>query len=171
MGSRAQELALFVVYWSPLTCVTDDPVNYKDQPGLDFLRVVPTVWDETRVLDGAVGGRRRRRAHRHRSTQRAAMVRWRDDRRQVLQLPSRALVFPKGDYIAHIFADPQDPAANYEALAVSTQHVTATDTLDLACDLPVERRSTSNLPTPTPRLPHPAVVRQHVAGDLLPAEY
>jgi alpha-glucosidase len=55
MGSRAQELALFVVYWSPLTCVTDDPVNYKDQPGLEFLRVVPTVWDETKVLDGAVG--------------------------------------------------------------------------------------------------------------------
>ena len=55
MGSRAQELALFVVYWSPLMCVSDDPEHYANQPGLDFLRAVPTVWDETRVLDGAVG--------------------------------------------------------------------------------------------------------------------
>ncbi len=45
MGSRAQELALFVVYESPLTCVTDDPENYRGQPGLEFLRVVPTTWD------------------------------------------------------------------------------------------------------------------------------
>ena len=54
-GTRAAELALFVVYDSPLACVCDHPDNYREKPGLDFLRVVPTVWDETRVLDGAVG--------------------------------------------------------------------------------------------------------------------
>jgi alpha-glucosidase len=54
-GTRASELALLVVYDSPLACVCDHPDHYRDQPGADFLRVVPTVWDDTRVLDGAVG--------------------------------------------------------------------------------------------------------------------
>jgi alpha-glucosidase len=54
-GTRAAELALFVIYDSPLACVCDHPDNYGEKSGVDFLRVVPTVWDETRVLDGAVG--------------------------------------------------------------------------------------------------------------------
>jgi alpha-glucosidase len=54
-GTRAAELALFVVYDSPLTCACDDPEHYRKQPGLDFLKVVPTTWDDTRVLDGMVG--------------------------------------------------------------------------------------------------------------------
>jgi alpha-glucosidase len=51
-GTRAAELALFVVYDSPLCCVCDHPSHYRDQPGVDFLKIVPTIWDDTRVLDG-----------------------------------------------------------------------------------------------------------------------
>lgn len=54
-GTRAGQLALFVAYDSPVMCVCEHPDNLRGQPGLDFLRVVPTVWDETRVLSGAVG--------------------------------------------------------------------------------------------------------------------
>jgi alpha-glucosidase len=54
-GTRAAELALFVVYDSPLACACDHPHHYRDQPGADLLRVVPTVWDDTRVLEGEVG--------------------------------------------------------------------------------------------------------------------
>jgi alpha-glucosidase len=54
-GTRAAELALFIVYDSPLTCVCDHPKHYRDQPGADFLKLVPTVWEDTRVLDGVVG--------------------------------------------------------------------------------------------------------------------
>ena len=53
-GTRAAELALFVVYDSPLCCVCDHPQHYRNQPGADFLKVVPTVWDDTRVLAGEV---------------------------------------------------------------------------------------------------------------------
>jgi alpha-glucosidase len=45
---------LFVVYDSPICCVCDHPDHYRDQPGADFLKIVPTVWDDTRVLDGEV---------------------------------------------------------------------------------------------------------------------
>jgi alpha-glucosidase len=53
-GTRAAELSLFVLYDSPVCCVCDHPDHYRNQPGADFLKIVPTVWDETRVLDGAV---------------------------------------------------------------------------------------------------------------------
>lgn len=54
-GTRAAELALFVLFDSPIECACDSPAHYRDQPGVDFLKIVPTVWDDTRVLDGAVG--------------------------------------------------------------------------------------------------------------------
>ena len=124
MGSRAQELALFVVYWSPLTCVTDDPVNYQGQPGLDFLRAVPTVWDETRVLDGAVGD--------HIIMARRRGAQWflggmTGD--QPFQGNLSLSFLAPGKYTAHIYADPTDPSASYEALSESTRQVSSADTL------------------------------------------
>jgi alpha-glucosidase len=35
--------------------VADYPAAYIDQPGFDFLKTVPTYWDETRVLDAKIG--------------------------------------------------------------------------------------------------------------------
>jgi alpha-glucosidase len=55
MGTRCHQLAMFVVYESPLTMVCDDPAAYRGQPGLEFIREVPTTWDETRVLNGEIG--------------------------------------------------------------------------------------------------------------------
>jgi alpha-glucosidase len=53
-GTRAGQLALFVAYDSPVACVCDHPINLRGQAGIDFLKLVPTVWDETRVLSGVV---------------------------------------------------------------------------------------------------------------------
>ena len=53
--TRGQALAMYVVYESPFQAVADTPDAYKDQPGTDFLAVVPTSWDETRVLAGEIG--------------------------------------------------------------------------------------------------------------------
>jgi alpha-glucosidase len=53
-STRAGQLALFVAYDSPVACVCDHPVNLRGKAGIDFLKVVPTVWDETRVLSGVV---------------------------------------------------------------------------------------------------------------------
>lgn len=55
MGTRARQLAMTVVYPSPLLVLCDSPVNYRGQPGVEFLRNIPTVWDETVVLSGEVG--------------------------------------------------------------------------------------------------------------------
>jgi len=55
-GTRCQQLAMYVVYESPLQMLADSPSNYlKELESLEFLSAVPTVWDETRVLDAKVG--------------------------------------------------------------------------------------------------------------------
>jgi len=54
MGTRCQQLAMYVVYESPLMMVSDSPEAYRGAVGTDFIREVPTSWDETRVLAGEV---------------------------------------------------------------------------------------------------------------------
>ena len=55
MGTRCQQLAMYVVYESPLQMLCDSPSNYMREPEcMEFLSKVPTVWDETKVLDARV---------------------------------------------------------------------------------------------------------------------
>ena len=55
-GTRCQQLAMYVVFESPLQMLADSPSNYRHEPeSLAFLSAVPTVWDETRVLSAKVG--------------------------------------------------------------------------------------------------------------------
>lgn len=55
-STRAHGLAMYVVYLSPLQAVADSPDTYAASPaGFDFLRQVPTSWDETRFLAGETG--------------------------------------------------------------------------------------------------------------------
>ena len=55
MGTRCNQLAMYVVFESPLQMLADSPSNYLKEDGcMDFLSHVPTVWDETVVLDARV---------------------------------------------------------------------------------------------------------------------
>jgi alpha-glucosidase len=55
-GTRCHQLAMFVVYESPFQMLCDSPSAYAREPEvMDFLGRVPTVWDETNVLDARVG--------------------------------------------------------------------------------------------------------------------
>jgi len=58
--TRGQAIAMYVVYDSPLVMVSDAPQTYRKadgswEDGVDFIREVPTTWDETRVLQGDIG--------------------------------------------------------------------------------------------------------------------
>ena len=55
MGTRCHQLAMFVVYESPLAMVCDDPAAYRGQPEFAFIQHVPASWDETRVIHGEIG--------------------------------------------------------------------------------------------------------------------
>jgi alpha-glucosidase len=55
-GTRCHQLAMYVVYESPLQMLADSPSHYLREPEvMEFLGPVPTTWDETRVLDAKIG--------------------------------------------------------------------------------------------------------------------
>jgi alpha-glucosidase len=54
-GTRCHQLAMYVVYESPLQMLADSPSRYYDEPEcMEFLSVVPTVWDTTLVLSAKI---------------------------------------------------------------------------------------------------------------------
>ena len=125
-GTRCAELALFVCLESPVINAADDPSHYRDQPGLDFLKVVPTVWDETRVLDGAVGE--------HLVIVRHNGARWflgalTDRNGRVLPVPLKFL--GAGKWKVTLWEDAPDSDQNGEHLVKSERTARWSDTLQL----------------------------------------
>ena len=56
MTTRVQQMAMYVVYESPLQMLADNPTNYmKNKECLEFMAQMPTTWDETHALAGEVG--------------------------------------------------------------------------------------------------------------------
>lgn len=55
LGTRAMQLAQFVVYDSPFMVACDHPDNYKGQTGVEFLKKVKTMWDDTKIVNGQIG--------------------------------------------------------------------------------------------------------------------
>lgn len=56
IGTRAYQLALFVVFESGLQMLADNPTMYYRNPDCtEFITQVPTTWDDTKVLEAKVG--------------------------------------------------------------------------------------------------------------------
>jgi alpha-glucosidase len=56
IGTRAHQLAMYVVFESPLQMLADSPSEYeRESDAMDWLRAVPVTWDETRALAGEAG--------------------------------------------------------------------------------------------------------------------
>ena len=56
MGTRCNQLAMYVVFEAPFQMLADNPTIYmKEQECTDFITGVPTTTDETVALDGKVG--------------------------------------------------------------------------------------------------------------------
>ena len=55
-GTRCRQLAQYVVFDSPLNMLCDAPTNYmKEEECTKFIAAIPTVWDDTKVLNGKIG--------------------------------------------------------------------------------------------------------------------
>lgn len=56
LGTRCHQVAMYVCYDAPLQMLSDNPSNYyKEQETVSFISQIPTVWDQTKVLDAKVG--------------------------------------------------------------------------------------------------------------------
>jgi hypothetical protein len=55
-GTRCHQLAMYIVYEAPFSMLSDNPTSYRREPeSVQFMTGAPTVFDETRALDGSVG--------------------------------------------------------------------------------------------------------------------
>jgi alpha-glucosidase len=125
-GTRAAELALFVVYNSPLCCVCDHPTNIRDADGADFLKTVPTVWDDTRVIDGEV-------------SERIAVARRSGEiwylggltNRDACEMELKLDILGEGRWKLELWRDAADAAENAEHVSTEERTVSAGDTLQV----------------------------------------
>ena len=126
MGTRAQQLALYVVFDEPLAMVSDAPSAYANQPAFRFIKDVPTTWDALQVLNGEPG-------------EFVTIVRRHGDEWYLGSLTnwtSRELSIPlrflgKGMYDAEIYEDASDAAENPKHVSIRQQRVRSSDALIL----------------------------------------
>lgn len=56
IGTRAYQMALFVIFESPLQMLADNPtLYYRNEECTEFITRVPTLWDETKALEAKAG--------------------------------------------------------------------------------------------------------------------
>ena len=126
MGTRAQQLALYVVFDAPLAMVSDAPSAYANQPSFRFIRDVPTSWDATKVLNGEPG-------------EFVTIARRHGDEWYLGSLKnwsSRDLRVPlsflgSGSYKAEIYEDAPDASQNPKHVSTHQQNMHSSDILTL----------------------------------------
>ena len=126
MGTRAQQLALYVVFDEPLAMVSDAPSAYANQPAFRFIMDVPTTWDALQVLNGEPG-EFVTIARRHGDEwYLGSLTNW------VSRELSISLGFlGQGVYDAEIYEDAPDAAQNPKHVFIRQQHVRSNDSLVL----------------------------------------
>jgi alpha-glucosidase len=122
--TRAQQLAMYVVYESELVMLSDYPEIYDHTPEMEFLEKVPTVWDETRVVNGEPA-QYVTIARRHGDNWFLGAMTNGDPRD--LEIPLSFL--GAGEFEAQIFADGADADKVATSVALSKKHVKAGDKL------------------------------------------
>ena len=126
LGTRAQELALYVVFESPLEMVSDFPEQYKGQPAFDFIKQVPATWDEVHVIDGLPMRYITLARRSGNDWYVGSLTNWEERNTRV---PLNFL--GDGKYVAEIYADAPDAASNATHITFSKRPVDRTTTLDV----------------------------------------
>ncbi|MGW0337018.1 glycoside hydrolase family 97 catalytic domain-containing protein [Streptomyces sp. NPDC003011] len=131
--TNAHQMAMAAVYYQPLNFLFwyDKPSKYAttaNWPGLPWFNAVPTTWDESRTLAGAIG-EYVAVARRNGSTwYLGAMT---DETARTLSVPLSFL--DDGTYTATVYADGPPGSSPFRTpVVVSTRTVTAQTTLDVA---------------------------------------
>ncbi|MEI7945908.1 MAG: glycoside hydrolase family 97 N-terminal domain-containing protein [bacterium] len=126
-NTRAHQLALPILYFSPLQFVHwyDKPSMFKNEPELDFWKEMPTVWDDTKAVNGKIGV--------FATIARRSQERWfvgsiNAVERRTLNIPLSFLK-PNVQYTAKIYADAAPDGSNMTGVTCSKREVTSTDTI------------------------------------------
>jgi alpha-glucosidase len=126
MGTRAQQLALYVIYQSGIEMVSDSPQAYAGQFAFQFIKDVPVAWDAIRVLNGRPG-EFVTIARRHGSEwYMGSITNWTP---RTLEVPLNFL--GAGTYATEIYEDAPDAASEPKHVTIRKQKVTSRQTLTL----------------------------------------
>ena len=125
--THSMQLASAVILTSPYLCWADHPDNYLASAGIEIIRNVPTVWDETIVMDGSGFGERVVFARRNGNEWYAAGINGYADKGQVYDLDLSFL--GKGNYEAFICKD--NVQADSYPIETEKRNVKAGDTLKM----------------------------------------
>ncbi len=127
MGTRAHQLALYVVFESPLEMVADYPEAYLGQRDFDFIKEVPASWDETRVVNGKVGEFVTIARRSGRDWYLGSITN--SDSRDV-DVPLEFL--GSGNWTAEMYSDASDADANPKHTSIERKRVSASEKLKIA---------------------------------------
>ena len=124
MGTRCHHLAMYVVFENPVPMICDYPSAYKNQPGFEFIQQVPTIWDETKVIN-AQAGDYITIARKHKNDWYiGTMTDW-----TARELKIQLDFLSAGNYAAEVYADAADSERNPNNLLKSTYVVSATNVI------------------------------------------
>jgi alpha-glucosidase len=126
LGTRCHQLAMYVCFDNRNPMVADYPTAYEGQPGFDFLVLVPTWWDETRVLVGKVGEALVTARRKGRAWYLGGMS---ANHARSLDVPLAFL--GSGQYLARIWKDAPDAESSPDHLTTDTVSVSSGDMLKL----------------------------------------
>ena len=118
MGTRAQQLALYVVFQTPIQMVSDSPQAYANQPAFKFIHDVPTAWDTMRVINGEPGEFVTIARSHGNEWYVGSITNWTP---RELQVPLNFL--GTGRYIAEIYQDAADAGTNPKNVTIRRQIV------------------------------------------------
>ncbi|WP_300973843.1 glycoside hydrolase family 97 protein [Sphingomonas sp. LHG3406-1] len=131
-STLARQLAYYVTIYSPIQMAADLPENYEaNMAAFQFIKDVAVDWDETRMLDGAVGDHAVF-ARRERGASTWFMGGITDEEARNVDLPLSFLE-PGRRYRAEIYRDGEgaDFRTNPRAIAIEKRTVTAGDRMAL----------------------------------------
>jgi alpha-glucosidase len=126
MGTRAAQLAMYVVYEAPFQMVSDTPKAYEDQPAFSFIEHSPTTWDETKVLNGDPSEYITMARRKGDEWFLGSMTNWNS---RELDLPLSFL--GSGRYTAEIYADAPDAAQYPKSVSIQKKTVDRNSHLDI----------------------------------------
>jgi len=126
LGTRCHHLAMYVCFDNPNPMIADYPTAYEGQPGFDFLKLVPTWWDETRVLEGRVGELLVTARRKGKTWYLGGM-----SARQPRDLALPLALLGAGQYQADLWKDAPDAEADPNHLTTETLNLSRNDTLKL----------------------------------------
>jgi alpha-glucosidase len=124
LGTRCHMLAMYVVLENYLQMICDYPAAYEGQDGFDFIKKIPTTWDETKVINAKIG-------------EYITIARRKDNDWYVGTINDHSArdltislnFLQDGNYIAETYSDAEDVRVNPNHLKKETRTVTKQDVI------------------------------------------